>query len=84
MTDPETSKPTRDGVSPGIPMRPCPRCSYPAAFDAFGNTDHVCADSPAWEFVDAIMPRHKGDRTIVIETTAAGDGNHMWHRWRQA
>lgn len=72
------------GASHGIPMRPCQRCNYPAAYDAFGQTDHVCYGE-----TDALMlglfPANKKQRVVIIESTACGASNgfyDQWQRWR--
>jgi hypothetical protein len=69
-----------------IPMRPCPDCHYPAAYDAFGNTDHVCMTGPRAEMVnrmlEAMQPsRPRDGRIIIMESTAAGTGGAFYDMW---
>lgn len=67
-----------------IPMQPCTKCGYLAAFDAFGNTDHVCLlDDGVWgALLPAVAPRE--ERTIIIESTARGAGDEFYERWQHA
>jgi hypothetical protein len=65
-------------------VRPCPSCNLPVAFDAFGNTDHVCFNINLPD-VDLALRPAAGERDvrIIIESAAQGVGGWFERQWRE-
>ena len=82
MSDRESLK----GMSPGLPMYPCPDCLHLAMYDVFGNTDHVCTTGPRAERQKSLFPYVPSGPTTTswIELTSRGPSNgfyDLWQRW---
>lgn len=73
------------GTSPGLPMRPCPHCNYPAVYDVCGQTDHVCFSGPRAERMAALFKRMglrmtaQSPRVVSISNPAQSD--YFYNRW---
>lgn len=69
-------------------MRPCPSCNLPVAYDALGNTDHVCftlnaAQRHVLELIDRKLETGEPVRIVIESTAGGGVRDWFWRRWQQ-